>query len=292
MLKEDERFVKSLIQEAGGLPEILTATLSINQFRTTEHVSAKTGKPLEKKNARIQAWHPSDEDIDNIIIAVFTLALAHGPATMQTACGMLNHMIDLPETLDRVHIIASLIALIAKTDLIKIEKTGTSGYFMISTKYKLNKALPVVDRHGTVFHRPQPVESNWDPEQGSMLLGSKFNHHEGNICLDHINKMNSIPLSLNRAFIVDNPEKPKKDYFDPKDPAWKATQKKELWNIYEKQCKLKYAQLICEGNRFFLNHKYCTRGRTYATGYYINTQGTGYKKGMIELYHKEKLNPA
>lgn len=279
-----------MIEKANGLSEIKEATKLINQFRNTEHIS-KSGKPLTKKNARIKAWEIDAEGIYELIIAIFTLALAHGPITMQAACGMLNYKIKHSEILDRVNILASIIALVHKTDLIRISRATANSYLMISTKYKLNQDLPVVDRHGTVFHRPQPVEQNWDPEQGSMLLGSKFNHHNGYICLDHINKMNNIPLCLNKSFVMDVPECPKKDFIKATDPAWKTAQKKQLWNLYRKQCKLKYAQLLCEGNRFFLNHKYCTRGRTYACGYYVNTQGTGYKKGMIELYHKEKLNP-
>ena len=43
------------------------------------------------------------------------------------------------------------------------------------------------------------------------------------------------------------------------------------------------------GNEFWLTHKYDRRGRTYAVGYHINTQGTDYNKAVLELAKKEVI---
>ena len=40
---------------------------------------------------------------------------------------------------------------------------------------------------------------------------------------------------------------------------------------------------------FYLTHKYDRRGRCYASGYHINTQGTDYNKAVIQLAHKEEI---
>jgi len=155
--------------------------------------------------------------------------------------------------------------------------------------------IPFTDSHGTVYNRPQLVESNWDEEQGRMLLGNRLNYHTDNICLDHINRMNSIPLSLNKEFLIKFPEEPKEEFEDSSmtkdgNPGMTAGEKRELWRKYTEEGKLKYAQALTFSDRVYLNHKPDTRGRTYASGYYINTQGSSYKKASIELYHKEKLN--
>jgi DNA-directed RNA polymerase len=41
------------------------------------------------------------------------------------------------------------------------------------------------------------------------------------------------------------------------------------------------------GNRFYLTHRYDKRGRTYAQGYHVNTQGNCWNKAVIELADEE-----
>lgn len=38
------------------------------------------------------------------------------------------------------------------------------------------------------------------------------------------------------------------------------------------------------------SHKYDRRGRTYAVGYHVNSQGTDYNKSVLELSRKEIIN--
>ena len=47
--------------------------------------------------------------------------------------------------------------------------------------------------------------------------------------------------------------------------------------------------MMALGNEFWLTHKYDRRGRTYAVGYHINSQGTDYNKAVLELSKQEKL---
>ena len=128
------------------------------------------------------------------------------------------------------------------------------------------------------------MESNYDPEQGNMILGGKLNHHDGKICLDHINRMNRIPLVLNKAFLIKYPEEPKDE------SIVNTVEKQERWGIYTTQAKKKYAMALVKAEKLYINHKPDTRGRVYAVGYYINPQGSGYKKAMLQLANKEHLN--
>ena len=47
--------------------------------------------------------------------------------------------------------------------------------------------------------------------------------------------------------------------------------------------------LAHQGNRFYLGHKYDKRGRIYAQGYHISTQGTPYRKAMLDFADKEPV---
>ena len=50
--------------------------------------------------------------------------------------------------------------------------------------------------------------------------------------------------------------------------------------------------MVSQGNRFYLTHKVDKRGRIYAQGYHITTQGTAFKKAMIELAEPEFIEGA
>ena len=292
MLRVDEKYLYDQLMEDGGMPEIDDAVRLIQEYRTKTYVSSK-GNPLVNKNRYLGEWDPTEEDITEIVVSIFNAVLAHGRMTYQAICGMLNSKIVVEDLVDRVNIIASCTALVSKTGLVSIDYGISGEYIMIDTEYEMDDLL-LVDRHGTIFHRPQLVESNMDDEQGSMILGGKLKFHNGNICLDHLNKMNQIPLCLNREFLMKFPETPKDGFLDEDDPEWKIRQKEDLWDLYVERSRDKMFEILSDKtthkNILYLNHKPCTRGRTYATGYYFSTQGGSFKKASLQLANKEYLN--
>jgi len=279
-MKADELFVHKEIEKAGGLSQIDKAIELIQKYRLGEY--------YESKNRRLAQWRPDEKELYNLIVAVFTTTLTTDYLTYQALIGRHRDKMPHENSLDRAKTIAEVIALIHHAGLIYI-KANLSDYFIIVPCFML-EGIPFTDRHGTVYDRPQPVESNYDPEQGSMLLGGKLNHHEDNICLDHINRMNKIPLALNKEFLLKYPEEPKDNYIKEHDTEYDIVRKEELWSIYERDCKHRYADMLVRINRCYLNHKPDTRGRTYSVGYYINYQGSSYKKASLQLADKELLN--
>lgn len=144
-----------------------------------------------------------------------------------------------------------------------------------------------------MIEEPEQVHTNrqtgYQTIRGSLIL--KNNHHDEDICLDHINRANRIPLSINQdtvSFVqnrwkdLDRP-KPDEDYED-----------------YRKRVKafVKYTNssvdviqaLILQGNRIWITNKYDKRGRTYTQGYHANPQGNDWNKACIELADAEPLN--
>ena len=45
--------------------------------------------------------------------------------------------------------------------------------------------------------------------------------------------------------------------------------------------------LFMMGNEFYLTHRYDKRGRCYAQGYHVTTQGNPWNKAVIEFAHEE-----
>lgn len=138
--------------------------------------------------------------------------------------------------------------------------------------------------------KPQPVTNNrqtgYLTTGGSIIL--KKNHHEDDVCLDHINAMNAIKFSINQdtALMVKNQwrnlDKPKqgetKDNFE---------KRKKAFEKYDRTAKEVMELLLQEGNEFYLTHKYDKRGRIYCQGYHVNYQGAPWNKAVIELADKE-----
>ena len=115
---------------------------------------------------------------------------------------------------------------------------------------------------------------------GSVIL--KDNHHDCDVNLNHINRMNSMALVINRetSSMVNN--------------KWKGLDRRkddETHQDYTKRLRAfdKYTRdahfvidLIQE-SKFYLTHRYDKRGRTYCQGYHINYQGTDWNKAIIEF---------
>lgn len=144
-----------------------------------------------------------------------------------------------------------------------------------------------------IVSKPKPVRNNRDTgywnTKGSIIL--KKNHHEMDVCLDHINRMNNQRLCINwdvANFVKNswsNLDKPKegetRQEFDKRVRAFEK---------YDRTAKDVMLLVTKEGNNFSLAHKYDKRGRTYSQGYHINYQGTSWNKAVIEFADKELVN--
>lgn len=150
---------------------------------------------------------------------------------------------------------------------------------------KFQYPLPMVVPPRTLKNN---LDSGYLTSKGSVIL--RDNHTDDDVCLDHLNRMNNIRLTLNLdvAKTIQN--------------KWKGLDKKapdETWDDFKKRRKAfeKYDSvakdvmgiLLKEGNVLHLTHRYDKRGRTYCMGFHITYQGTDWNKAIIELADKEPL---
>jgi len=140
---------------------------------------------------------------------------------------------------------------------------------------------------------PLPVTDNrsygYNTIRGSVIL--RDNHHEEDVCLDHINHVNSIPLSIN-ADVVAFSENQWRNLSHAKEGETKVEYQARLkaFDDYTSTAKDVIKALLMLSDRFWLTHRYDKRGRTYAQGYHVNYQGNDWNKSVIEFADKEKLN--
>lgn len=279
-MRVDVKYVHNKINQAGGLPQIHKAVSLIQNHVSEKHLTSKN-EIFTTKNQRLACWKPNQEDIYNLVVSMFTTALTSEYLTYQAMVSIYQSNLPMTKTADRVKTVAEVVAMLCLADLIDINSVR-GEYHTITASLKL-KNIPTTDKHGTIYEHAQPVESNHDPEQGRMILGGKVKYHDGNICLDHINRLNKIPLQLNKEFLLKYPEEPKKKIKEGEHD------KQEVWDTYKSVSRRKYAYALAMKQPVFINHKSCSRGRCYAVGYYINYQGTSYKKASLQFANKEYL---
>lgn len=181
---------------------------------------------------------------------------------------------------------AEILAVLCETNVFDIYKLSKYDSMKVKHNIPLPQELKDFIRDSEylppMLCEPNQLVNNYSSgyltHSDSLILG-KGNHHNGDICLDVLNKKNSTPLKLCLEFISTHEEEPTKEFETP--------EQRDQWNAFKKQSYEFYALMAQQGNRFYLTHKVDKRGRIYSQGYHLNTQGTPFKKAIIELANEE-----
>ena len=137
---------------------------------------------------------------------------------------------------------------------------------------------------------PRELKTNHDTgyftSRNSVIL--KNNHHDKDVCLDHLNHMNRVKLTLNNdvaSFIENswrNLDKPR-----PGEDRKDFDKRKKAFEKYDRTARDVMAHLEIAGGEFYLTHKYDKRGRVYCQGYHISYQGNSWNKACIQFANQE-----
>lgn len=208
----------------------------------------------------------------------------HRRANVPTMVGCLRHIYnDSQKTADMLMqcVIADLLdwsadeqVFIIKWDLVESIKQEIETY-----QFPLPLVVP-----------PRIIKKNhhngYYKSKGSLIL--KNNYHTDDICIDHINRVNQIPLvlNMNTATFVKN----KWRNLDKKkigETYAEFEERKRAFNTYDKVSFKVMREINALSDHFYLTHKYDFRGRTYDQGYHVNYQGNDWNKAVVEFFDKE-----
>jgi hypothetical protein len=141
--------------------------------------------------------------------------------------------------------------------------------------------------------KPKKVQKNFDTGyitvKGSVILNGSEYFDDKDMCLDHLNRANSVALSLSMETVFSEEGK----YLRPTRNQGEdfADFRKRL-----KQSDTFYATSVTVmetidalSDELYLTHKFDRRGRCYASGYHVNSQGTDYNKAVLQLAKKEVI---
>ena len=141
---------------------------------------------------------------------------------------------------------------------------------------------------------PKELKSNEDTgyftSRNSVILKHN-NHHNDDVCLDHLNRVNKIKFKINytTANMIQNKwrnlDKPK-----PGEERSEYNKRVKAFEKYDRTARDVMTHLAVADNEFYLTHKYDKRGRTYCQGYHCNYQGATWNKAVLEFAKQEIVN--
>lgn len=274
---------KKLIQEISECPELHASALEcVNLIQ--DYVSQSY---YESKNQRIAEFVERKTDLLELVYDIFYVVVPKRvPELYTSVVGEVASVIGMTDKGDGAKMAGELLAVLCEADVWDIIKEDKFASLYIVSNYDLSEELRRYMMQAQylppMICPPNKVRSNYDSgyltKRESMILG-KGNFHTGEICLDSINKFNQVPLTLNVELLTTLSETPKRDFKDGK--------QREQWMKFVNDSYRVYKELIQQGNEFYLTHRVDKRGRTYAQGYHVSTQGNSFRKAMIQFAEPE-----
>jgi hypothetical protein len=250
----------------------------------------KAGQYYDSKMKRIAQLE--NLDVPTLVMEIFVgIAYCLKPELFTSVSAQVASRLKFSDRTEAITTVAELMAVLCLTDAFDITKADRSASLMVESQIPLGENL--VDFIENSQYLPpmvcEPLELTHNYSSGylthndSLILGTG-NHHDGDICLDVLNTMNKVALKLDVAFLSTVEEQPT---FDLKDQ-----EQTDQWNAFKRQSYKFYSLMVQQGNCLYLTHKVDKRGRIYAMGYHITTQGTAFKKAQLELVNEEIVTGA
>lgn len=241
------------------------------------------------KNRRVGELRASDKfDPEQVVIDILTVVMpVHGNQTIQTVVSAIAPTLGMVDELDAVKCASEMVAVACESDLYDLIAPNNSetGSLMICGKYELSDDVQqdITDRFyiPPMIAPPKHVKSNWECGYhtfNSHVVLKPYNAHNEPQALDVINLSNSVAYSLSEHILAYEEES--------KNPLDTPEKLKNFQRMCVASRKV-YNMILSNGNKFWHDHKYCSRGREYVQGYHVNIQSGAYKRALVDFYEKE-----
>jgi hypothetical protein len=275
--------VRTEIMGTDGIRDILKQGAGILR----EYINEDHG--YASKNARVSLLE--DYDLEEITYEVVAIALLMQDSIKFTnMVGRLSEKLHLTNKADGAKCSAEILARLWDLGLYEIYKEEKYGNLKVRSEIAPSKELTKFINQ-TKFLPPMIVppmilednhSSAYLTRREPLILGGSVNFHNKDICLDSLNKFNQVKLSLNLDILRKySEEPPKKVAADPK--------KLKQWKEMVEESYETYLDLVKQGNEFHIPHGNDKRGRTYARGYQVSTQGNKFRKAILDFADKELI---
>ena len=217
----------------------------------------------------------------------------HKRANMQTMVGILRHFFVKSHGSKASQECANMLLRAAEFDLVDWHPVRREFIMKWDVSQDVKLDLERYQYPLPMVIKPKKIKTNTDTGYLTITISVilKDNHHEDDVCLDHLNHMNGIKLRVNHdvALMVKNKWKGL-DKAKP-DETYEEYQKRvRAFEKYDRTARDVMQMIEVSGNgEFFLTHRYDKRGRCYSQGYHINYQGNPWNKAVIEFARSETV---
>lgn len=221
-------------------------------------------------------------------IDLMSQMVLHKRATVGMMIGLLaRHCKDLDAPLQTC---ADMLLKAADVDLVDWDDTTKLFILKVDVSDDVYEDLEKYQYPLPMVVPPREVRNNRDTgyytHRGSIIL--RDNHHDDDVCLDHINRVNRVKLRINAdtARMVHNQWR-HLDHQKDGETSTEYTRRIKAFEKYDRTARDVMEHLFIAGNEFYLTHKYDKRGRCYAQGYHVNYQGNAWNKAVVEFAEGE-----
>lgn len=276
----DAKIRKAIEENSFMVAKVEQGVQLVQQYMDTKYSYAS-------KNVRITQL--KDFDIQELVMDIFVgVAYYQVPELFTSVTAQMASRLKLSDKTEAITTVAEILAVLCETDAFDIIKEKKMSSLKVKARIPLGDQLLEFIENSSFLPpmvcEPLPLSHNYSSgyltHNDSLILGSG-NHHGGDLCLDVLNIMNKVALKLDTKFLSTVEEEPTFEL--------DTQEKVEHWQRFKRQSYYFYSLMVQQGNRLFLNHKVDKRGRIYASGYHINTQGASFKKAMLEFADTETV---
>ena len=272
-----DKYLKTYLEQEELVQKIAEGIARLEDWLAQEYYESKNLRLAQVKTLNLK------ELVEAIYISSMYIRT---PDTLVSVTSRMAYELKFDNHSDAIKTVAEIVGVLAWTGVYVLSREDTHATIMFKSAVnfpaELDSALQRAMYPLPMVCEPTEVKNNWDSGyltfNDSIVLG-KRNNHEGNLCLDVINLQNSIALKLDLDFLCSVEEEPSFALDD--------LQKAQNWNQFKWESYNVYSLIAKQGNKFYLTNKNDKRGRLYAQGYHITTQGSAFKKAMIELHNEE-----
>lgn len=223
--------------------------------------------------------------------AMATEALAqiylHRQADVPTMVGILSPKFGTPQE------VADKLLLLCEIDYLDFQES--SQKFIV--KYDVSEDVQeMLDRYQyplPMVVPPKPVRENWQTGymtiKGSVVLNGSEYFDDKDMCLDHLNRANSVALNINMDVVYSDEGKYIRPTRNPNEDFAEFRKRQKQADIFYATSVDVMETIHNLSDELYLTHKFDRRGRCYTSGYHISTQGDDYRKAVLQLSRKEVI---
>ena len=263
--------------------------------------------------AHVNAWlsqeFPFDtrEDLQEIVLAVQNLdpeevcwdilcnVLLDGSITLQAVLGMFFHQIECEMAYRKGRVLEVFIDAVLQCPQVELKLVGKYLNLVCKSKVNVN-----TDTYGYILPAlyPEPVTDNskagYASAQFHVITGGKLKQNGGELCLDHINRLNFAMYSVDTRLMdlvkpVFESELKWKDKVGRYETEVEVEARLKQFMQFDRELPEKVKIMVDQGNQFFFKNRYDIRGRTYLKAYHFDYVGNKYSRALIHHSTKEHV---